>query len=311
MRIIFFGSKDNCDPAKIGGSESIVRRLAMGLSSKSHSVAVIMYGANEKKSINNFLGYDLRLKYCCSFSDSLRELTDTGCDLVIETYIHKSYYPQYLAFKRRNCKSIRFSIIFMTAAHNSLKRWFRSKLRTMFCSTVFGVSSKLVNELQRDGVSAIWLPPPVPDQYFCSPENNGKTKTVISYLGRITPDKGLSVLVSILSSLPRSEQITARVRGYYIPGNLNEVRLHKSLQNLSILEYFAEPYNLCDYNPHKEQAIIEYLSDTDILVLPYKSLRGTVNLPLLVVEGLATGCAVISQNFEDMARIGEFPKKNG
>ena len=301
-RICFFGAVDACDPMKMGGCESIVRRLSIGLSDRGYSVVVIMYGAS-KKSCSNFLDHDLTLQYCSSFSDSLQVLADLSCDLVIETYIHKKYYLRYLAFKHTNCDLIRFSVIFMTSAHHSLKRWFRAKFRTMFCSTIFAVSSKLVDELQCDGVSAIWLPPPVSDQYFRSSVRGEKTNTVISFLGRIAPDKGLSSLVKIFSSLSCSKQLTLKIRGYYIPDDPNSVRLHRSLQKRSLFEYYAEPYNSYNYSPQKEQAIIEYLTGTDILVLPYKNLKRTVDLPLLVVEGLAAGCVVISQYFEDVSKI--------
>jgi glycosyltransferase involved in cell wall biosynthesis len=303
MKIAFFGSIDACDPMKIGGGESVVRRLAVGLSDKGHSVVVVIYGADEKKNLPNFLGHNVRLEYCTSFSDSLKVLADLSCDLIVETYIHKRDYPRYLAFKHKNRKLIRFSIIFMASASQILKRWFRSRLRTMFCGTIFAVSLKLVDELARDGVSAIWLPPPVPDQYFSFSERAKKAKTVISFLGRIAPDKGLASLIRIFNSVVCSEQFTFKIRGYYIPNEPDSVRLHESLQKKSSFEYNAEPYDSCHYSVNKEQVIIECLVGTDILVLPYKSLKRTVDLPLLVVEGLAAGCAVISHDFEDVSRI--------
>lgn len=58
------------------------------------------------------------------------------------------------------------------------------------------------------------------------------------------------------------------------------------------MDYLAELKNDCLYLPEKE--IVKYFSGTDILVLPYKTLKGTVELPLLVLEGLAAGCVVLS-----------------
>lgn len=303
MKIAFFGAADTCDPMKIGGTESIIRRLGIGLIGKGHSVTVVMYGANNRQELNKFFNNDLTLQYYRSFSDALHGLANLQCDIVIETYIHKRYYPYFLAFKMKKRTTTKFSIIIMTSVSQSLKRWLRKSFRTMFCSTVFAVSQHLVNELQNDGISSVWLPPPVPEYFFSPRCNQSKKNIVISYLGRIDPNKGLDELLLVFGTLSCSSQLTLRIRGYYVPNNLKSVKLHESLQELGYVDYFAEPHNLCHYSPMKEQEVVRYLLETDILVLPYKNLKGTVDLPLLVLEGLATGCLVMSRDVGDIRKI--------
>jgi glycosyltransferase involved in cell wall biosynthesis len=262
-----------------------------------------MYGADENRTLTDFFGDHLILQYHRSFSDALKGLSKLKCDIVVEVYIHKRYYPKYLAFKKRNKKVVKFFTIFMTGADSSTKRWLRKTFRAMFCSTVFAVSPNLVDELKHDGVRAVWLPPPVPDCYFSASLRRPKHKVVISFLGRIDPNKGLYELSSVFDALSRSNQVTCRIRGYYIADDAKSVELHKRLGALAAVDYSAERHCSYHYDPGKEQDVLRYLSETDILVLPYKNLKKTLNLPLLVLEGLATECVVISRDVGAIRQI--------
>jgi len=50
------------------------------------------------------------------------------------------------------------------------------------------------------------------------------------------------------------------------------------------------------------------LRDTDILVLPYRSMAGTIDPPLLLLEAMAAGCACLTCPVGNVAEIyGESP----
>lgn len=302
-RICFFGAVDACDPMKIGGCESLTRRLATGLSERDYSVAVVMYGAEKEEMKDDFFGKDVILQYHKTFLGALKGLNELKCEMVFEMYVHKRYYPLYLAYKYKNRGKKKFATILMTSPENAIKRWLRKIFRVMFCSNIFAVSPHLVEELKMDGIEAEWLPPPVPDFYFQTFEDKSNSAIIISYLGRIDANKGLGELEPIFKRLLDSNNVTIKVRGYYVPSDRGAVKLHDTFMGLKGVDYLAKLKNDCLYLPEKEKEIVKYLSGTDILVLPYKTLKGTVELPLLVLEGLAAGCVVLSKNVGDIRDV--------
>ncbi len=304
MHIVFFGWIKACDPMRVGGCESVIRRLAVGLSRKGHTVAVVMYGAGDAHTLDEFFGDRVVLKYHRFFVDALRELARLKSDVVVEAYIHKRYYAMYLAFKCWYNKTTKFFALVMASTGSDLKYWLCTRFRTMACSTVFAVSQNSARRLRDNGVPAVWLPPPVPDDYFTSPDRTSRgTKVVVSFLGRIDPNKGLYELASAFDAISQRSQFDLRVKGYYIPENPESVQLHTILQGLGGIDYSVEPYGSSWYEPSKEREILHYLSETDILVLPYRNLEGTLELPLIVLEGLVAGCLVISRDVGGISNI--------
>ena len=62
------------------------------------------------------------------------------------------------------------------------------------------------------------------------------------------------------------------------------------------------------YKPEMEEQIQAILRDTDILVLPYRSMKGTIDPPLLLSEGMASGCAILTRPVGNVLTIyGESP----
>ncbi len=302
MKIAFIGTIEAGDPAKIGGHESIVRRLAIDLTEAGHNVRVIIYGADSEHKISTFFGHALTIEYHRSFSKVAQNLGRHPCDWIIETHVRKRDYFDYLAFKNSLLTKSRFAVIFMNHPNMALKGWFRNKFKTRFCAAVFGISPKIVNQLNRDGIPAIWLPPPVSEVYFRVSRKRPST-TAISFVGRIDPNKGLTNVISAFEQLIHDRKFSMRILGYYDPKNRHSKQLHARLLKLRQVDYRAQPHNSYCYNPRLEQELVEYLASTDVLILPYDNLNGTIELPLLVLEGLAAGCVVLTSNLGDIDRV--------
>lgn len=307
MNIVFFGWVRVCDPMKIGGSESLTRRLALSLSCRGHNVAVIMYGADKDCEIKKLFGNTVTVQYYCSFYDALKCLSDLRYDFVFEMYIQKRFYFSYLIFKRKMKAYMKFSIIFMTAAEGSIKQWLRNKFRVKFCNPVFAVSPRLIKELQKKGIPAVWLPPPVPDHYFTVPREMAKKKIIISYIGRIDANKGVDSIIKVFRDLQNSpcdgRSLEFKIYGYYDSNRKESIALHNSLQKLPGIEYFARRRESYQYSLTAEEQMLDFILGTDILILPYKNLKGTLDLPLLLLEGLAARCIVISTDVGDVPEI--------
>lgn len=302
MNVTFFGWGNACDPMRLGGTEALVRRLALGLLRRGHTVSIVMYGTKNDRTRDDFFGDRMTCRYFRSFSDALRELINLKCTTVIKTYIHKRYCLQYLAFRRRQQERMRFLTILMSGPDRVIRERLGMMLKAKYCSTVLAVSPMLANALHERGIDAVWLPPPVPDEYFVSPRDERKAKVVVSFLGRIDPNKGLHEVSSVFETLSRTNRFDLRIKGYYVPDNPESVHLHQRLQRLAGVEYSAEAGDSC-YDPRREQDVLRYLLQTDILVLPYRNLIGTLGLPLIVLEGLAARCLVVSRDIGDISGI--------
>lgn len=307
MKIVFFGWVRMCDPVKIGGAESLTRRLTQTLADQGHNVAIIMYGAERYRELREN-GNNITVRYYRSFHSALKCLSDLKYDFVFEMYINKRYYFQYLIFKWRMKAYMRFSIIFMTAAENKIKQWLRNKFRVMYCSPIFAVSPRVVKELRKKKIPAIWLPPPVPDYYFSIPRNREiKNKLVISFIGRIDPNKGLKKVMEVFKGLQKAPEskglFVFKISGYFNHNQKSSIVIHNELRKLRNIEYSAQSHTSCKYSTAAEKQLRDFLSKTDILLLPYTNLKGTLDLPLLLLEGLAAGCVVISTDVGDMVEI--------
>ena len=52
-----------------------------------------------------------------------------------------------------------------------------------------------------------------------------------------------------------------------------------------------------------ERKIVQLLHDTDILLLPYKSMIGTIDPPLLLLEAMAAGCVCMTTNTGNVVTV--------
>lgn len=301
ITIAFFGHVESCDPRRIGGCESFIRRLSSSLVSSNISVSIVMYGARQEQELkwNN-----LKLFYFNSFSGALKKLDSQDFNYIGEVYIHKRYYLRYLLFKKQKQNKTKFFSIFLTWPEGKIRRYLTIKVKTLFCKSVFAVSPRLVREINEKGISAVWLPPLIPDRYF-SLGRKLREKIVMSYIGRISPDKGINNLLRTFEDVQKffGERVSLKIYGYYDPLNRESTILYEKLKILKGVEQQIQSHKNYQYSPQGEELLLNRLRETDILVLPYENLRGTIDIPFLVLEGLAAGCLVISTDIGDVSEI--------
>jgi len=299
--IAFFGYIKSCDPRGVGGAESFIRRLSSSLVPHGCSISIVMYGAYQEQKLE---WNGLKLFYFNSFSNALKKLASQNFDYIGEIYIHKRYYFRYLLFKKQRKSKTKFFNIFLTWPERRIRRYLIIKTKTLFCKSVFAVSPRLVREINKSGIPAIWLPPPVPDCYFGLKKKSGK-KIVISYIGRVSPDKGINNLLKTFEDVQKSfgKKVSLKIYGYYCPLDKESIILYEKLKMLKGIECQIQSHKTYQYSPQEEELLIDRLRETDILVLPYENLRKTIDIPLLILEGLASGCLVISTDLGDIPKI--------
>jgi glycosyltransferase involved in cell wall biosynthesis len=305
MKIAFFGVRSAFDYQEIGGTNSFVRRLTHQLLSDSlrgDQVDLIMYGT--PRSITTSPGSGIQLFYYRSFAEAISALSRIidQYDHVIAVYLS---IPERLAFARfraRYHKRTRFHIIHFSWPGSILRRELMFCDNLLYYSTIYTISPRLFKAAQRWGLNSKLILPPVPDDYFVVPsEKPSSHKLRVAYIGRTEPGKGAQEIIELFSNLKQYPGIQTYIYGYHFPHHEPSVRMHEWLLTQKMLFYQYMDYER--HSPHIEQQVKKILYETDVLLLPYKAISSTIDSPLLLLEGMAASCIVISKPLGDIPTL--------
>ncbi len=144
-----------------------------------------------------------------------------------------------------------------------------------------------------------FLYPPIKKYFFnlkhSQPKNN---KIRVMYAGRLSKDKGIDLVIDIFKCLDRNKYHLSLI-GYF--NNHKDIEKYKKtistlqIDELDISES-AKKSSLSSFPPYEH---------CDILLLPYQLLSPTLDLPLILLEGMVAGCKVIT------SKIGDIPHLKG
>jgi len=144
----------------------------------------------------------------------------------------------------------------------------------------------------------VLVPPPARDDHYRIQREPSDGALRFGYAGRLSSDKGLGDVVHVFDALAKrhGERVHCEVFGYgtEIDARPLERRAHVTLTR-------AEPVPI--WTPERAQDMAAFLGRIDVLVLPYRDLATTVDIPLLVVEAMAAGCALVTTNIGDVPWI--------
>lgn len=300
MKIAFFGPRNFIDYHQIGGFESFIRRLALSLSDNGNVVDYVIYGGKNTKEVN--INSNLRLKYFITFEDAVKEL-EKSYDHVFPIRLAINERPKYLLFLRKNLRHYRSNYIALIWP-NFVKRnlMFIEANLVSYKGKIFCVSPRLYNTFKRWTKKAIFLYPPVPKEYFLNlDEKPVNDKIKITYLGNLTPDKYIEEVINLFIYLNKKGNFELFIFGTFDPYNPKSVKIHNLLKEQKEIRYVH--INRDSYSPETDGLVREILKGSDILVQPYKTLINTLDTPLLLLEGMASLCAVLTTNVGSIKEI--------
>jgi glycosyltransferase involved in cell wall biosynthesis len=292
MRIAFFGAFTSFDYFQIGGIESFARRLATALLKDGHQADFVVYGSPTSQS--RIVGPGIGLYYFTNFRDACAALLK-GYEHVLTLQICASDRLQYLRFRRLNGSMVRFHKIYCGWPDSLLKRkvGFLDARLFPFNGRVFCISPRLFNDVHRWSDRAVLLVPPVSEQYFLSPgDKPTHDKLRLTYIGRTESGKGIEEVISLFTKLKDSPGLHCKIHGFHHRNLQASVQIHGWLQHQKGISYSYTPFE--SYCQEVEDNLIRILKDTDILLLPYRKLSSTIDTPMLLLEGMASLCAVIT-----------------
>ena len=302
MKIAFFGLKSAFDYIQIGGTESYIRRLAHGLSEIGIAVDYILFGDSRNRVIR--VSNNIYLRYFINIENAI-EFVDSKYSDVVTIYVLPKDRFKFYRFRRKN-KTTKFHFIFFSWPEPILKRlvYFYEAGLFKYSGKLLCISNRQCNVIKRYSKNYIRLQPPVPKEYFVFPKDKQKNERLkLTFVGRIDPGKGIYDVIKILNYFKNNKKYELAIYGIHVKSNKLAVDIHNNLKNQREIRYV-------DVGREKHSSAVELfvgkiLWETDVFIQPYKKMSSTIDCPLLLLEAMASLCAVITKP------MGEIPKIYG
>ena len=294
LRIAFWGHKDYADFYGIGGMQSYSRRLAQELANSGCKVDYVVSGASKPEEIN--VTPNLKIKYFRTFKDSYDYMASRSYQHVIRTWFPRGDRAKFLLSVYRKRRGwTRFHYIAFVVPDRRIKRILMS-IEAKLASRngrIICVSHRQYEMAKKSGQPPFLLLPPVPGDYFLTPSQktiNGKVK--IAFLGVLHPDKGVAETILLFERLQDNPRFDCAIYAIHNPHNERSLELHNRLTRQKTIKYIA--LDSRKYSVDAESVVKKVLQETDIFVQPYQKLVNTVDTPLLLLEAMASLCAVLT-----------------
>lgn len=301
MRIAFFGLYGSFDYHHIGGTDSLVRRLAFELVRRGKQVDFVHFGAPKEEEMETTEG--VRLRYYRAFQNALKALTGQY-DHVITIYVIPKCRPAYARFRRQETNRTQFHFLFTAWPEWRPKRellFLESRLMP-YNGRLFCVSTRQHRYVSGWSDRATLLWPPVPSNYFVPLSAKVDSERVrVTFLGRVDPGKGVLETIELFNILNGYPDIELLFCGMHWPHDSDSVRIQRELLAQERFRYVHVGYD--DASDVVEEMVRTVLRDTDILIQPYRRLSSTIDTPLLLLEGMASLAAVITKPYGDIPCI--------
>jgi len=302
MKIAFLGLKESFHYFNIGGAESYVRRIAKFLVEKGMKVDYIMYNSRENKI--EVINDKFKLKYFKHFKESLRSIRNERYDHIIKLYIYPVDRIKFAHFRKKMGNLTKFHLIHFSWPDSPIKRnlMFAESRLFPYNGNIFCISKRQYEYVKPWANNAIHLLPPVPDKYFLTPEKKPKNKNIkIIFLGRIDPGKGINEVINVFNTLNGNNKFECYIYGIHKPEDKQSLEIYNWLKRQKVIKYVE--VNRQNYTEETEKMVKAVLRKTDIFLQPYKKLSSTIDTPLLLLEAMASLCAVITKQFGNIPDI--------
>lgn len=293
MRIAVLALRCSCDYLQVGGAESVVRRLGLGLADAGHTVHYVLYGDNASRTLP--VNEQLSVYYCRTFDEALSILRN-GYDHVLTVYLLQRDRLCYAGFQLSRRATSFHRLALGTPA--SLGEWGAFMAEVLFTTRngrVFTTSPVTRRVLSNFGTKVVLLLPPVPKAYFQTVvEKRGpESPLAVGFLGRLAPEKGWNEALAAFQRVRAVDGVHTYAFGYSASAQEDGLVVEEWHDGACVSRQRASRQL---YDPQGDEGIRAILRRTDILLLPYQSMHGTIDPPLLLLEGMAAGCAIITRH---------------
>ncbi len=291
MKIAFWGLQGSFNHDQVGGVNSTIRRLADNMSC-SNEITFIYYDCRQPQSMT--LSNNIRVLYLTNLASVFEELSD-GYNHVVSIYIKPIDRLMYAHYRRRSQRNMYFHHIYFVWSESAIKRklLFAEAKYFPFNGCLFCVSPRIYQSACQLKLASKILLPPVPNSYFLQPDMKIESNKIrVTFCGRLDSGKGIREVVELFEYLKVSSNIEPLIFGFPWKHKPETSSVHEQLLRNARINYRCVNYE--QWSPLLEDELREALSKTDILLLPYRQLSSTVDMPLLLLEGMASLCAIVT-----------------
>ena len=310
FKLAFFGLHTSFDYNHIGGTNSIIRRLSIELINQwDIQVDYILYGQTES-NLNKQRTYlsGIKIKYFPTLREALEALNNYNH--IVTIYLPPKDIFIYMQFRIKNkSSSSKYYMLHQTWSESVVMRKLMFAMNRLIShkSKSFAISPRLLRQIRSWDDSATLLWPPVPSNYFVDlPQKTFSDKIRVTFLGRIDVGKGVLETIDIFNNLADYPDVELAFYGMHWKNDPIAVKLHNQLLNQKHFTYVPVEFN--NYSEDIDNMVRSVLQNTDIFIQPYRKLSSTIDTPLLILEAMASLCAVITKPYGDIPHIyGESP----
>jgi len=302
MKVAFSGVLDSFDYHHVGGMDSLTRRLALGMLERGHTVDFIHFNAPEARTERPTEG--LKLIYTRTFMDAL-EIYGDSYDHIVTIFMPLKYRLAFSRFRRENRAKVKFHLVLSGWPESGGRRFVRflEPRLAPYNGTIFCLSPRLYAEALRYKANACLLLPPVPDDYFLTTAQKTESSRLrLTFIGRIDPGKGIHRVIDFFQHLANTQaEVETHIWGYPWKHKPETMKIHEQLLHQHLIRY--TPIDFQNYSEKLDGPLKKILVETDILFLPYERLSSSIDTPLLVLEGMASLCAIMTRPLGDIPDI--------
>lgn len=301
MKMTFFGLQGSFGFRQIGGTDSYFRRISVALAKAGHDISFVHYRCERDCLEQPAPGITLR--EFRALDDALHCLAAHKGTVVVNT-LRKWDRLTFMRFRRRQKREIRFYLVASGYYESCVKRTLRLLDATLYPYNggALCMSPRLLRALRLHRNRAFLLLPPVPGHYYVRPEDKPDgDRLIVTCIGRTISGKGVDEAIEVFKRLRHEPGIETRMCGYVWPDRDVDNSIHKWLIGQSDIKYSYEQYK--GWSPAVDEKVANILRETDILLLPYRNLQSTIDVPLVLLEGMAASCCVITKSLGDIPAI--------
>lgn len=296
MKVAIFSHANSIDYRKVGGLESFFRRLSEELIQDGHEVDFVLYGARSEAV--EFPQDGLTIRYFKSFTKSAIYLRHESKS-VVSNYLKKRHRFWFYILRILERRNISFYRIHSGIEDSKLKHSLNQipgfyRMARLF-EVQIALSETIQKSLKRKGIGAKLCLPPVPEVFFIPASSVGASGDLeVTFVGRLDKNKGISYILELFQGLANTQKFKLNISGYYGHGISSRRGIESVLEKHPEINFHELSWK--QWNQEVDFSLLKLLDRTDILVLPYKNLKGTMDPPYLVLEGMAARCAILTTN---------------
>lgn len=298
---MFYGLYGSFSMNKVGGIESIIRRLADVHISNGGKVVLIYYGSR-KHNITEEKEGEITIINKVSFIDALNTLNNYNKAIIVNIYSTPIERIKHHFFK----KKYSYFIIISSFPKSSIKQLL-IKLQTRFINKnvkYISLSKRINSKLVSKTAASFFLPPPIMDNFFTTKnEINNSTKT-IAFMGRLDFGKGADIAYDVFDNLSKNSVFKFNFYSYFWKNDRWAKILSEKIKNHPKMNLIEESVD--NYSKDIDIKLANYIDSTHLFFLPYRFLMSTIDTPLVPLEILSRNTKIYTTDFEPFDDLKPF-----